>query len=151
MHLYHFESEHWIPLPHDEVFDFFSKATNLERLMPDWLDFQTLSPPPIIMQEGTEIDYQFKLRFLKMKWRARIVDWSPPHQFVDEQTKGPYRFWRHKHLFKDVEGGCLIKDCVDYAVPLGWLIHRWWVRPDIERIFSIRKHAVEKALGPFPE
>ena len=29
--------------------------------------------------------------------------------------------WHHKHFFKEIKGGILMEDVVDYKIPLGWL------------------------------
>ena len=39
------------------------------------------------------------------------------------------------------DGGTLARDHVRYAVPFDRLLHRWFVRPDIERIFLFRAEA----------
>jgi ligand-binding SRPBCC domain-containing protein len=88
------------------------------------------------MQVGTLIDYRLKLRGFPMRWRTLISAWDPPHRFVDEQLKGPYRQWIHEHTFEARDGGTLAKDYVQYAVPFDFLVHGLLVRPDVEKIFS---------------
>lgn len=131
----------WVPAERDAVFDFFADAANLQRLTPDTLSFEILTPPPIAMAEGTLIDYRLRIHGLPVRWRTRIAEWDPPHRFVDEQLKGPYRMWVHEHTFEPVDDGTLVGDRVRYRVPggpLAPLIHRLFVRPDVERIFEFR-------------
>ena len=73
----HFEST-LLPLPLEQVFDFFSKAENLQALTPAELDFRILTPLPIAMGQGTLIDYKLKLNSLPFGWRTRITHWDPP-------------------------------------------------------------------------
>lgn len=131
----------WVARPIDEVFDFFSQASNLQRLTPDFIGFEILTPQPIDMQVGTLIDYRIRVRGLSMRWRTRIAAWEPGVRFVDEQLKGPYRKWVHEHRFEPVDGGTLCHDTVDYRVP-GWvlspLVNRWMVEPDVRKIFAFR-------------
>ena len=74
-----------------------------------------------------------------MRWRSLISLWEPPFRFVDEQVRGPYRYWRHEHRFEAVEGGTLVSDTVDYRVPGGRVVNRLFVQPDVERIFRYRQ------------
>ncbi|MDO8434511.1 MAG: SRPBCC family protein [Candidatus Binatus sp.] len=131
-----------IPLPLDETFRFFSDARNLERLTPRFLNFKFLSTPPEVMQTGTIIDYQIRLCGVPVHWCTRIEAVEPPHRFVDVQDKGPYRFWRHTHTFRDAGNGTTeIKDRVEYAMPLGPLgefAHRLFVARSLQQIFDFR-------------
>ena len=79
--------------------------------------------------------------------RTRISAWQPPHRFVDEQLRGPYRQWIHEHTFEAHDGGTRARDVVRYAVPFDFLAHRWFVRPDIERIFRFRSEALRKRFA----
>lgn len=143
-------SEQWVPLEIESVFAFFAEAGNLERLTPPWLRFRVLTPEPIRMAEGTEIDYLLRLRGIPMKWRSRITDWQPGRRFVDEQIKGPYRFWRHEHEFTARDGGTEVRDCVAYAVPGGRLANHLLVRRDLRRVFGYRQEQLALLLGSDP-
>lgn len=136
--------ELWLPRPRAEVFAFFADAANLEAITPEWLHFHILTPPPIEMREGALIDYRLRVRGLPMRWRTLISAWEPPVRFVDEQLRGPYRTWVHEHTFEERDGGTLVCDRVRYAAPFDWLVHRWLVRPDVERIFDYRTRVLRE-------
>lgn len=134
-----------------DVFPFFSEARNLERLTPDWLHFEVLTPAPVEMDAGTLIDYRLRLHGLPLRWRSEITAWEPPRRFVDRQAKGPYRLWEHEHRFEELGTGCRVVDRVRYAVPGGAglerLVHRWIVGPDVERIFAYRRRHIREQFG----
>jgi ligand-binding SRPBCC domain-containing protein len=44
-------------------------------------------------------------------------------------------------------GGTLARDVVHYAVPLDFLVHRWLVQPDIEKIFAFRTQELRKRFS----
>lgn len=140
----HFESTLWLPAPPAVLFPFFADAANLNQLTPPWLHFQIITPMPILMQPGTLIDYRLRVHGIPIRWRTRIQVWEPPHRFVDEQIHGPYRAWIHEHTFEPHEGGTKIRDSVGYAVAWDFLVHRFFVRPDIEKIFQFRSTALRR-------
>jgi ligand-binding SRPBCC domain-containing protein len=142
MKMREFQTELWLPLPPEGLFPFFADAANLQALTPPWLHFEILTPQPIAMREGTLIDYRLRVHGLPLRWRTRINVWQPPHRFVDEQTRGPYRQWIHAHTFEPHDGGTLARDVVRYAVPFDCIAHRWLVRPDVEKIFAFRQEAL---------
>jgi len=141
-----FERRHDIPLPLEQVFDFFSDPHNLERITPPWLRFRVLGSTTESIQEGTELDYALRLHGVPIRWRSRISAWAPPYRFIDEQLRGPYKAWIHEHEFEDLGQETRMTDRVCYAVPGGSLVNRFFVRPDIERIFRYRAEQLLPAL-----
>ncbi len=131
----------------EETFEFFADAGNLDLLTPSWVGFKILSPLPLDMHAGTLIDYRIRVHGVPVRWRTKIIVWDPPHRFVDLQVRGPYRWWRHEHRFEKVEGGTRVVDEVDYASPLGWIMHPLMVQRDVERIFDFRAGALQRELG----
>ncbi|MEZ6056520.1 MAG: SRPBCC family protein [Planctomycetaceae bacterium] len=136
--MFRLESEVWLPAGPEAVFDFFANPENLEAITPPWLNFRIMTPTPIEMRAGVLIDYRIRLHGVPIKWRTEISVWEPPLRFVDEQLRGPYRFWHHEHTFVEQDGGTLVGDCVDYAVLGGAIVHRLFVRNDLEKIFTYR-------------
>src|SRR5690242_11474856 len=121
MKVYTLRRRIWVPHPLIEVFDFFARAEDLERLTPPWLHLHILTPPPIAMQQGTNIAYALRVRGIPLQWVSKIEKWNPPYEFVDVQIKGPYKFWHHTHRFSSTKGGTAIEDTVEYALPFGLL------------------------------
>ena len=147
MRVREFNAELWLPTPPEKLFPFFSDAANLNALTPPWLHFKILTLAPIVLREGALIDYALRVRGVPLRWRTRINVMQPPHRFVDEQLRGPYRMWVHEHTFEPRDGGTLARDHVRYAVAMDFLVHGWLVRPDIEKIFQFRAEALKKLFG----
>jgi ligand-binding SRPBCC domain-containing protein len=144
------ETELWLPQPRSKVFPFFADAHNLEILTPPWLHFEVLSPGPLEMKVGLRIDYRLKIHGIPVRWQSEISAWDPPYHFVDEQRRGPYNLWHHEHRFEEKDGGTLCRDVIQYRAPGGPfrpLIEQFFVRPDVEKIFSFR---TRKMLELFP-
>ena len=147
MHVREFQLELWLPLLPKELFSFFADVENLDAITPPWLHFRIVTPLPIAMQAGTFIDLKLRLRGLPLRWRTLIKEWQPPHLFVDEQVRGPYRQWIHEHTFEPRDGGTLARDMVQYAVPFDFIAHPLFVRRDIEKIFAYRQEALQARFG----
>jgi len=76
-----------------------------------------------------------------------ITAYNPPKKFVDEQLKGPYSYWHHKHFFEEINGKVKMIDEIHYALPLQILrelVHPLIIKPQINRIFSFRFKVIEK-------
>ncbi len=131
------------PLP--EVFDFFSRAENLEVLTPPWLNFKILDVKPQPVQQGTLIHYSLRIHGIPVRWTSEIIEWEPPHRFVDLQLSGPYKLWRHEHRFEKCQGGTLISDIINLALPLGFLgrlAYTIKVESDVTEIFAFREKTI---------
>lgn len=131
---YVYECQQFLPRAPEEVFPFFAAAGNLDLLTPPWLHFVILTPMPVTMRAGLELDYRLRWRGIPLRWRTRIEAWEPGVRFVDARIRGPYRLWHHTHLFEAVNGGTRMTDIVRYALSLGVvgrLVHGMCVRADV--------------------
>lgn len=140
-----FETSQEIASPLEDVFDFFSRAENLERITPPHLRFKILTSSPISMAEGTRIEYQIRLFSLPFRWLTEITAWRPRKRFEDTQLRGPYRKWVHEHEFAATPHGTLMRDRVCYELPfgpIGRLLHRLFIRRQIEAIFAYRQQVI---------
>jgi len=147
---YTLHRETWVARPLAEVFDFFSRPQNLERLTPQWLQFRIRTPAPISIAPGAEIEYSIRVHGVPVHWKTVIESWHPPYEFVDVQAKGPYKLWRHTHRFAAKDGGTTVTDDVEYALPfgiLGRIVNRLQVSRDLARIFDYRTEQVRELLG----
>ena len=143
--IHRLQREQVVPAGLDEVFEFFSQARNLETLTPPWLRFEVLTPEPIEMQQSTRIAYRLRLHGMPLRWVSQIEEWNPGQGFVDRQVHGPYRLWHHRHEFQVTDGGTLVRDIVDYALPLGplgELSHAAFVRRDLAAVFDYRRQRI---------
>ena len=147
--IHRLERTQQIQRPLDIVFAFFADATNLEAITPRFLRFSIITPTPVEMRSGARIDYAMSLFGMPVRWRTRITEWEPGLRFVDEQEAGPYSVWRHTHEFEPRGEATLVRDVVDYAVPLGPLgsiAHALVVERTLGRIFDFRRDATRRLL-----
>jgi ligand-binding SRPBCC domain-containing protein len=140
-----FRGEQLIDRPLPLVFDFFSKAANLQRITPPWLSFSILGAEPAKVETGTVIPYRLRLHGVPLIWVSQIESFEPQRMFVDRQLIGPYKLWVHTHSFEADGDRTIIRDEVRYELPLGRLgavAQVLFVRRDVERIFAYRRKSI---------
>jgi ligand-binding SRPBCC domain-containing protein len=70
---------------------------------------------------GDEVTWRGVHFGLPLRMTSRITRMTAPASFVDEQVRGPFRWFRHEHSFSEQDGGCLMVDRIEFAAPLGIL------------------------------
>ncbi len=141
------EREAIIPAPRDEVFPFFEDPRNLAKITPRSMGFAIREIDDLPVKPGFRIVYTIKWLGLPLKWVTLIEEYDPPRGFTDVQARGPYRSWRHTHWFEDLGDRTLMRDRVQYELPLGILglaAHRLIVARQLERIFDYRAKRIRK-------
>lgn len=139
-----------IPLPRERLFPFFSDARNLAVITPPGMGFRIRTPEPIVMRGGTLIDYTVRVAGVPVRWRTRISHWDPPHEFADEQLRGPYALWQHRHRFTALgPNETQMDDAVLFRLPLAPLgnVALPFVKHELRRIFRYRHEAIGRALA----
>jgi ligand-binding SRPBCC domain-containing protein len=153
MKLHILECEMSAPLSVREAFEIFEDPHNLAKITPPWLHFRIVSEGNVEVRRGAEITYQIRWAGIPLSWKTVITEYEPPFFFVDEQSRGPYRYWRHRHSFRPTEGGTVVGDRVEYALPFGWLgriVHALFVRRQLRQIFAYRQQALAELMRGVP-
>jgi ligand-binding SRPBCC domain-containing protein len=147
MKIYRLEQKLILPITKTECWKFYSDPRNLGKITPPDMDFTIQSELPAAMHAGQIIMYGIKiLPGVKLNWVTEITHVLENKYFVDEQRFGPYKFWHHQHLFKEVENGMEIQDIVHYAIPfgiLGRLANTVFIRSRLNKIFRYRKDYIK--------
>ena len=136
----------------DTVWSFMSRPENLSKITPDYMGFDVLTNiKGVEMYPGQIIEYKVSpMMGIKLHWVTEITHVRDKVFFVDEQRFGPYAFWHHQHILKQVEGGIEMQDIVHYKIPFGIfgrLANALFVKKQLESIFSFRFEAVEKIFN----
>jgi ligand-binding SRPBCC domain-containing protein len=153
--IYLLEREQRLPLELGEAWAFFSDPRNLARITPAFMRFEITTPVPDRIYEGLIVGYRVRpLLDIPVTWVTEITHVAEPLRFIDEQRLGPYRFWHHQHHFTEIDGGTQVRDAVHYALPLDpavRILHRWLVKPQLERIFDYRRAVLHELFGALPQ
>lgn len=169
-----FNTEQWVPFSVELVFAFFANPANLPHLMPPKLQTRIedarITPPParpgqadparrfksIAAGQGSEILISFlPVPWVprRVSWLARINEFEWNSHFTDEQLRGPFRSFHHRHGVKaqvreGVEGTCVSDDIV-FDMPLGALgrMIGLIVRQNLARSFAYRQTRLPEILA----
>ena len=169
-----FEAEQWLPFPRELVFAFFANPQNLPPLMPAWQKARVeevffVAPPPappgsparIATGAGTTMALSFRavpgLPF-RIRWHALIPEFTWNDHFCDEQTAGPFHYWRHCHSvrpdLREGVNGTIVRDRVEYELPggpLGDLANVLGGRLQMRYIFNTRHRMTAKLMPLYAE
>jgi ligand-binding SRPBCC domain-containing protein len=63
----------------------------------------------------------WKARHFGIVWTmtSQVTEFDEPRRFVDEQTRGPFRRFRHEHLFEPTANGTRMTDSITFDAPFG--------------------------------
>ena len=115
---HHYRTEMSLPLPREQIFEFFTDVQNLVRITPPHLNFKVVTPLPIILKKGATIEARLKpFGGISITWLTQITDWNPPYEFSDKQLKGPNRLFTHTHRFIERNGYTIIEDDLIFSLP----------------------------------
>ncbi len=134
-----------LPVPAGRAFAWHARPGALERLTPPWERIELVSREGSGLAVGTRVVLRAKIGPVWREWEAVHTACEPGRLFRDEARRGPFRRWEHTHLFTDTtDGGCFLRDRVEYVLPGGTLGRRAggaWVRRRLEAMFAWR-HAI---------
>ena len=148
------EQEQFLPITMEEAWAFFSTPRNLDEITPPDLGFRIEHCEDGPMFEGQIITYRIRIAPLVwVSWVTEIRAVEDRSSFVDNQMVGPYKLWHHRHSFKEVDGGVLMRDRVHYALgfgPFGSLAHALFVGRKVAGIFASRRRYLAERFGAAP-
>lgn len=137
-----------IDAPIERVFHFHDNTENLLRITPPSTKVKIVARGPAgVGAEITLAVTQFGV--FTTTWTVRITEYAAPTRMVDEQVRGPFRFWKQERDLQTVDGGTALTDTVQYSLPfgvLGRIANALFVRKQIESMFTYRQHRTKVLL-----
>lgn len=143
-----------LPVMIDEAWEFFSNPRNLKTITPPFMGFDITSGNcSERMYPGMIITYKVSpILHIPLDWVTEITHVNEPNFFVDNQKSGPFKFWHHQHIFKEIDGGIQMTDIVNYAIPFplpGSMIENLVVKKRVNLIFEYRQKKLEEIFGRY--
>ncbi|RQH03095.1 SRPBCC family protein [Natrarchaeobius oligotrophus] len=149
-----------VDAPLEELWQFHSRVSGLETLTPDWLGLRVESvigpdgrTDPDVLETGSELSLSTRPFGLgpRQYWTSEITDRVREDgraYFRDEMIHGPFDRWVHTHLFYADGDRTILRDHVEYDLPLGPLAPASapFSRIGFEVTFRERHRATKAAL-----
>lgn len=145
------QSFHWhttLPHPINEVFAWHTRPGAFERLNAPWR--------PVVVEHASGTiasGAQVQIRVpvvagLGIPWHLQHTAYEPPHLFRDEQTRGPFRSWKHSHIFTaQGDDATTIRDEIEYELPRGASLLNPLFQREFKRLFTHRSAVLAHDLA----
>ena len=131
----------------ERVFAFHQLPDAFERLIPPWENVKVIQKADISRIGSRSIIETRIFGPIKMRWIAEHTAYDPPRMFEDVQISGPFRKWRHRHSVVPHPKGAVLRDEMEYEMPLrifGPLAAPLAIRPRLEKMFEYRHHVTKE-------
>lgn len=102
-----------------DVYAWHMRIGALERLTPPWSAI-TVTWGDEQVREGSRRELLVPAGPLRIKWLAKHHGLVEGQQFIDEQERGPFKKWIHRHIFTDTAPEqSQLEDRIEYEYPFG--------------------------------
>lgn len=92
---------------------------------------------------GEHVQWRAKHFGVWWKLTSKITDMQEPLHFQDEQTSGPFKYFRHRHTFDQRDGYTKMTDEVHLSAPfLGFVVDPIVLVPYMKRLLTRRGEAL---------
>jgi len=138
-----------IKAPIKRVFKWHQQPGALQRLTPPWVKLKTIHVSNSL-KENTHVSFKFKVGPLWISWRLTRKDFINNQQFCDEQVKGPFKTWFHRHVFKqNNRKATVLEDRIEYQLPFSPVLDYClspYINGKLQRIFHYRHDVLKRDL-----
>ena len=134
-----------LPATPKKVFDFCLSVEGYSAIMPYRVDMIGYSSE----QLEEKMAIAFRIHFMNLfpvRWIAFLEELNKPHRFIDLQTRGMFRYFRHTHTFEEHQDGTRYGDHVEFATRLGRFIDSRIMKPELTRVFKYRQKRMRELL-----
>src|SRR5205085_10657227 len=116
----HFIARSVIRTAPEQLFAFHELPDACLRLLPPGEKIRVIQIAPDLNAGGRTI-VKIRIAFLWVTFESLHTAYDPPHSFEDQQVRGPFRSWRHRHIVEPHPEGALLIDDIEYTLPFGFI------------------------------
>ncbi|HEV7574345.1 MAG TPA: SRPBCC family protein [Thermoanaerobaculia bacterium] len=136
----HFTARSVIRTTPEKLFAFHELPDAFVRLLPADEKIRVIQTAPNL-NVGSRTIVDIRIAFFYIRFESLHTAYDPPHSFEDQQVRGPFRSWRHRHLVEPHPDGALLIDDIEYTPPfglLGRLADGIAIKPRLRKVFAFR-------------
>ncbi len=145
----YFKTSVSVRAPLDTLFDFFIDPRNLKKVSPQGSGLR-VEHADLPLRVGSRVRVRFRAGLFPIDWELSVQSLKRGDRFIDWQERGPFREWRHTHLFIRNGNSTTVVDMLEYEVPFGFLggiLNNAFIRPAIEKYFQHRQARLTELFG----
>ncbi|HUP17656.1 MAG TPA: SRPBCC family protein [Acidimicrobiia bacterium] len=138
----------WVPAPSELVFDLSRSIDTHSASMSRSAERAVAGVTAGHIGLGEDVTWQARHFGIPFRMTSRITDMDRPIRFVDEQVTGPFKAWRHVHLFETEADGTRMIDRIDYEAPFGILgraIDRLFLNTYLTHLITQRNEFISRS------
>ncbi|GGD63419.1 SRPBCC family protein [Microbacterium murale] len=102
-----------------------------------------------VFTEGSTVTWRARHFGVPFHLTSVVFDIDPPRRFRDRQTKGPFAWFHHEHVFEEHSEGTLMRDTITFRSPfgpIGTLVDRLFMREYMRRLIDERNQMLAETL-----
>ncbi|WP_437192080.1 SRPBCC family protein [Planctomicrobium sp. SH527] len=131
------------------LFDFLAQPENVIRVSSPDLGI-TFSSAPIVIEQGSQLDFQIITFGQLVKSSHHIVEFSRPELVIEQQLVGPMKTWIHRHEYEATPDGVVMRDIVEFEKPggiVGLLLTESKISDHLEDGFFYREQRLKELVS----
>jgi uncharacterized protein (TIGR01777 family) len=148
------------PIPVEDLFAWHERPGAFLRLNPPFEPVELVSHSGGIRDGATVVIKVPVFGKIGIRWNLTHKGYIENKKFEDHQVNGPFKSWKHQHVFEGVSSHTsILKDELSFSLPFPILsepLFGWIFRKKLERLFKYRHHitlqdlsVIEKYKGSF--
>ena len=130
----------------EELFAWHERPGAFDRLNPAWRPVRVLQKPNSIT-DGARAKIQIPLGPVGIPWLLEHSGYRKNVSFVDTQISGPFRSWKHQHLFSSTAPSTShLRDEIRFELPFGVSFGSSLFLSELTRLFQYRHSILRSDL-----